>query len=256
MPSYTRPGVAAAVRLAVLDGPNKISVWEQIEARYDDMILKTGGDKLVELEKFCTKLSKKIVSSDEPVITKEELLKIVDWKFTKGKPRYALLNRLKSNQNVEECSRKAFIESMKGNVQEAINGLCALNGVGPATASAVLTLHRGDLFAFMDDEVIEAVYDGKRGYTFKIFDAVNSKCNAIAKQLGENWTTRRVGRALWAASRLCASGEKDLTLERNSGAEKEAKRSVAKRGAFVADADEDEKDTDKHTRGSRKRTRC
>ena len=249
MPSYTRPGVAAAARLAALNGSNRLDIWERIEARYDDMILEKGGDKLVKLDKFCSGLSKKISSSDEPAITKEELLKVVDWKFAKGKPRYALLNRLKSNQNVEECSRGAFVESEKGNVQEAINALCTLNGVGPATASAVLTLHRGELFAFMDDEVIEAVYDGKRGYTYKIYDAMNSKCSEIAKELGENWTTRRVGRALWTASRLCASGEEDLTVKSDDGEEKEKKKPSAEKRAAAAD----EHNTPQ--RGLRKRTK-
>ena len=102
----------------------------------------------MKLDKFCDKLSKKIVTADEPSITEEELLKVVEWKFQKGKPRYALLNRLKSNQNVEKCSKNAFAESKQGNIREAIDALCELNGVGPATASAVLSLHRGDLMAF------------------------------------------------------------------------------------------------------------
>ena len=228
---YTRPGVAAAARLAALKGPNRQSIWEQIEAKYDEAILEKGGDKLVKLDKFCEKLSKKIVSADEPSISREELLKVVDWKFAKGKPRYALLNRLKSNQNVRKCSKEAFDESKEGNIREAIDALCALNGVGPATASAILSLHRGDIFAFMDDEVIEALYEGKRGYTFKIYDEMNSRCADLAEELGDEWSTRRVGKTLWTAARLCASGEKDLTVATSTEEDGDDKKIAAKTSA-------------------------
>ena len=227
MPSYTRPGVAAAARLAALEGPNRVSVWGKIEAKYGEAILEKGGDELMKLDKYCEKLSKRIVAADEPSITKEELLKVVDWKFKKGKPRYALLNRLKSNQNVEKYSKKAFAESKEGNIREAIDALCELNGVGPATASAVLSLHRGDIIAFMDDEVIEALYDGKRGYTFKIYDEMNSRCAELAEELGEEWSTRRVGQALWTAARLCASGAEDLTVASKEGEDVDEEKKVA-----------------------------
>ena len=264
MPSYTRPGVAAAARLAALAGPNRMSTWEQIEAKYDEAILEKGGDKLVKLDKFCEQLSKKIVRSDGPSITKEELLKVVDWKFTKGKPRYALLNRLKSNQNVEKCSKKAFAESKQGNIREAIDALCELNGVGPATASAVLSLHRGDIMAFMDDEVIEALYDGKRGYTFKIYDEMNSRCAQLAEELGDGWSTRRVGRALWTAARLCASGAEDLTVVSKEGedvgedkkvaAKTSAKKKAEGKARAAANDAEDSSPPASKRRGLRKRT--
>ena len=264
MPSYTRPGVAAAARLAALKGPNRLSIWQQIEAKYDEAILEKGGDKLVKLDKFCDKLSKKIVAADEPSITKEELLKVVDWKFAKGKPRYALLNRLKSNQNVEKCSKNAFAASKEGNIREAIDALCELNGVGPATASTVLSLHRGDLMAFMDDTVIEALYNGKRGYTFKIYDEMNSRCAELAEELGDGWTTRRVGRALWTAARLCASGAKDLTLASKEGedvdedkkvaAKTSAKKKAEGKARATANDAEDNSPPASKRRGLRKRT--
>ena len=258
---YTRPGVAAAARLAALKGPNRLSIWEKIEAKYDEAILEKGGSKLATLDKFCEKLSKTIVSADEPSITREELLKVVDWKFAKGKPRYALLNRLKSNQNVEKCSREAFQHSKEGNIREAVDALCVMNGVGPATASALLSLHRGDIFAFMDDEVIEALYEGKRGYTFKIYDEMNSRCAELAEELGDEWSTRRVGRALWTAARLCASGEKDLTVatskEEDGDDKKVAAKTSAKKkaeGKARAATNDDHEDTPtSKRRGLRKR---
>ena len=220
MPSYTRPGVAAAARLANLDGPNRAEVWEKIGARYDDMIAEKGGKKLKDLDQFCEELAKTKLRGEGAAITKDDLLMVVEWKFAKGKPRYALMKHLNSNteSSVLEASRKAFAASSGGNAKDAINEMCVLRGVGPATASAVLSLHRGDLFSFMDDEVIEAIYDGKRGYTLKIYLEVNSRCAELAKELGEDFTPRGIGRTLWTAARLCASGEPDLTLADDKGA--------------------------------------
>ncbi|KAL7552611.1 hypothetical protein ACHAWF_015858 [Thalassiosira exigua] len=77
------------------------------------------------------------------------------------------------------------------------------------------------MFAFMDDEVIECLYDGKRGYTLKIYAEVNDRCREIAAALNEagngkggeggdassRWTPCRVGKALWTAATLSAVGD-------------------------------------------------
>lgn len=169
-------------------------------------------------------------------ITSSELYQVVEWKFAKGKPRHALWKFLKANteQTVKSCSRRAFakvrhpssvntnnddndededdIDDEGDDIKSAINELTNLKGVGPATASAILSLYRPDLFAFMDDEIIECLYLSKRGYTLKIYLEVNSKCREIARTLGRGWNGRRVGRALWTAAQLCCKGEEDLTL--------------------------------------------
>ena len=214
--SHTRPGVAAADRLAARTCEADVILWKTVEARYDDMIACKGGDKLLELDSFCKGLSVKFRQTDHPLLSKAELLKVVEWKFGKGKPRWALLGHLNSNGDdaVKKASSDAFEKSCLGNISGAIKSLCELKGVGPATASAILSIHREDLFAFMDDEVIECLYDGKRGYTLKIYLDVNSQCAKLANILGsKEWSPRRVGRALWAAARVCAEGGEDLTLE-------------------------------------------
>ena len=102
--------------------------------------------------------------------------------------------------------------------------------MGPATASAILCLYRPDAFAFMDDEVIECLYDGKRGYTLKIYAAVNDRCGEIAAELNEaptgggnevdgeagsssekkeKWTSFRVGKALWTVATMSAASDED-----------------------------------------------
>ena len=103
----------------------------------------------------------------------------------------------------------------KKQISQAINHLCELKGVGPATASALLSLYAPENFAFMDDEVIECLYDGKRGYTLKIYLELNQKCREIAGELNTamgtylEWTSARVGKALWTVATMAATNDQE-----------------------------------------------
>ena len=212
MPNYTRPGVEASARLAKI---RNTSIWDAIERQYGAMIEMKGGSKLRQLDATREALGKKLQSEKNPFLCTEDLFQVVEWKFGKGKPRHALWKHLKSikDNELKEASRSAFQKAKEGDVKSAIEDLSKLSGVGPATASAVLSIYRPELFAFMDDEIIECLYDGKRGYTIKIYLDINSKCCEIADELGAEWSCSRVGRGLWTASRICATGGKDLTKD-------------------------------------------
>ena len=229
--SFTRPGVEGAVRLVELvdsDLDHARQVWRDVESKYPEMIAEKGGKKLKLLEEFCQDLGdglrEKLANpaSDDFHISQEQLLKIVEWKFAKGKPRYALMKHLNANTEttIQDCSSRAFnIVSDKEKdsdliIKKSIDTLCELKGVGPATASAILCLLRPDLFSFMDDEVIESLYANKRGYTFAIYRQVNQRCTELANVLLDDyWNPWRVGRALWTASKLYAANDEHfLTL--------------------------------------------
>lgn len=269
---YTRSGVEeGAVRLAPI---RSSIVWERIEAQHDEMskfeFNSLADSKLMDLTNAMYSLgrqlrqqrreyqSSKKDSNESPLtatfscnseiglLSKANLMDIViEWKFTRGQPRRALLKHLKNNADVDV--RKSLCEALlhcnhakasgggeaeddeeDNSIRNAIQSFSRLKGVGPATASAVLSLYRPDLFVFMDDEVIECLHDGKRAYTLDIYCSVNKKCREIAKELNADaiskrndsdaldhdgeWTPNRVGRALWTASQLAASG-KEINLE-------------------------------------------
>ena len=208
--NITRPGVIASRRLAKI---RDVKIWAAIEQQYDSMIEKKGGVKLRQLDETREALGEKLRSEKNPSISLDELFQVVEWKFAKGKPRHALWKHLKSIQqkDIDDFSKESFHKANSGDVKGAIEILAKLSGVGPATASAVLSIYRPDVFTFMDDEVIEALNeDKKRGYTVSIYLEVNSKCQEIAGTLG--WSCNRVGRALWTASQILAMGGEDLTI--------------------------------------------
>jgi len=222
---YTRPGVHGAAQLFSIakcneDVETTRRLWITMEGRYIEMLEEKGGNKLLSLDRDCEKLSRKFAQDLEnkcaSSISIENLLGVVAWKFGKGKPRHALMKHLNANVDdyVQDCSKRAFTRLRVENddnpsdtkVRDSLNYLCELKGVGPATASAILSLYRPDLYAFMDDEVIECLHEGKRNYTLKTYLDINTKCVELADILGEGWSPRRVGRALWTAARVCATG--------------------------------------------------
>ena len=246
--SKKRPGVEAAVRLAAsLD----ITIWENVEAQLDEVVssIKNLDKWNVAFRDLGIKFQNlNQEGSSYCSISKKELLDIIEWKFAVGKPRRALMKHLNSNSenNVKQCSSQAIakarcITPQNGDIletaaaspvalQEAIEDLLELKGVGPATASAILTLVRPDIFCFMYDEVIDC-FQPKRTYTLPVYLAVNAECLKISKSL-PGWNASRVAQALWIAARVCASGGQDQTTGTKHSASKmdgnEAKR-VSKR---------------------------
>ncbi len=253
----TRPGVLDAERLVALAPiSNFIDNWEVASSHYDAMLAAKGGVRLAELDRRRKDLAAdwRVISTSaaKTSMTKDQLLDIIiEWKFLKGKPRNALKPLLRSNSeaSVIAASKKAFAvanaipkrdkenynttNDVDTDIHLAINHLCELKGVGPATASAVLCLIRPDAFAFMDDEVIECLLPNKkRGYTVGIYMDVNDRCREIADELNlamttrkkrrktnvdekesdesnseEEWTSCRVGKAIWACAIMSATKE-------------------------------------------------
>lgn len=215
---YTRPGVEAVVHFLSL--PLSSHRWNEASTHYQGMLQKKGGRKLVDLDRRRAAL----VDNTDKCLTKEQLLDIIiPWKFTKGKPRHALNSLLQSNtetsvQNISkravEIATSATTDNSQQCIKEAMDELCNLKGVGPATASAILSIFHPNLFVFMDDELIEALYDGKRGYTFKIYEVVNEKCEEICKKLNQEsekvWNRCEVGKVLWTMAALKALGEEEI----------------------------------------------
>lgn len=212
--SFTRPGVDAAVSLYKTSDQNS-SVWECILNEYEFCLKEKGTTILLDLDRKCNAIAEKWHNMENPYCTFDDLTTIIEWKFKKGKPR-PLWKLIKSNSNdaVEKASAIAFkkIDTSGGDIQAAINELAILRGVGVATASAILSLYRPDRLVFMDDEVIECLYDGKREYTMKIYHDINNKCLQLSETLGDGWTPRKIGQALWTAARLSASKLKKSDL--------------------------------------------
>ena len=149
------------------------------------------------------------------VLTHANMSRVTRWKLARGKMR-PLQKMVDANSPiaVEEASRNAVAALEGGQVHDALAKLMVLRGVGPATASAVLAAHSPHAVPFMADEAMEAAI-GQRDYTDRAFtDFTKVMCTRALALRKLGWTdcsAEAVGRSLWAAAMLAASG-KPLTI--------------------------------------------
>jgi hypothetical protein len=256
--SKKRPGFQAGANLVALDDPR---TWEQVERHGEEVISSIPHLKEYQraLEEFGT---------TKECFTKAELDKIVLWKHTVGKNR--VYNRKYLAANTDEAVREhsraaitlahsisvadclgadgALTAAGKKSIQEVVACLDKLKGVGPATASAAMVLVRPDIFCYLYDEVIDC-FESKRDYKISNYLRVNSRCLQIARSLGGDWTTSRVAKTIWIASRFLAIRGEDLSNyqnepknEENEDAEKDEKEDDEEEGDGNEDDDAAEED--------------
>ncbi|XP_013786904.1 uncharacterized protein LOC106470874 [Limulus polyphemus] len=165
---------------------------------------KKGPEELINLDNwYQEQLKKTIHSRKDPHITHEELVQITKWKLIRGKfrPRLVDLVRINTETAVKQTSKKAFRKLP--NVTSAITALTTLKGVGPATASAILTAAYPEQVAYMADESmlstpgVEAI-----DYTLEEYlnyhEQIKTCCDRLNKKNPEGkWTPHKVELALW-----------------------------------------------------------
>lgn len=232
-----RPGVSASIRLSEsLD----LSLWDAVAVQHQEIVNRLGN--LNEYQDQLASLVKKIQSSSSTStgISRKDLLQtIIPWKFAVGKPRHALKKHLEANSEtaVQSCSRAcmdtiqtATVDANDNNnndsiVRKAVSAMTALQGVGPATSSVILSWIRPDLCAYMYDEVIDTFLP-KRTYTLPVYLACNAQCVELSRKLNQRsnktsstvWTPALVAQTLWVAARVSASGGllPDRTLQKTA----------------------------------------
>ncbi|XP_076616184.1 uncharacterized protein LOC143339067 [Chaetodon auriga] len=210
------------------------ATWRSVYEKYWDAVEgKIKGKKpgkLLNLDKWYQEELPTLISSrPDKHVTLSELVKLMEWKLTRGKfrPRLQQLVASNSADTVEKCSRKAF--SLLPDVQAAIAELSSLKGVGPATASAVLAAGAPDQTAFMSDEAMESVPGLKPiQYTAKHYVLFLGKMVEKAEKLNKagpqrDWTPHRLELCLWAmttAEQQQLPLLKDVDVKASGAAEK------------------------------------
>jgi hypothetical protein len=146
-------------------------------------------------------------------MTKDQLVRLVDWKLTRGKWRPRLLDYAKSAEEgkVSDSSLRCFAilsKHQKNNedctvdtLKASMDAIMQLKGVGPATASAILSA-ADDSVPFMSDEALSTCL-GSRDYTVtaavRLMDVIQRKARALSRP-GNHVTARNVERCLFAAA--------------------------------------------------------
>uniref|UniRef100_A0AAQ4S0E0 Zgc:112496 n=1 Tax=Gasterosteus aculeatus aculeatus TaxID=481459 RepID=A0AAQ4S0E0_GASAC len=167
------------------------SYWDAVEAKSNS---KKPG-KLLHLDKWYQEELPKLISGrPDKHVTQSELVKLMEWKLTRGKFR----QRLPQLGGFQQRVRRGEM------FQKAIAELCCLKGVGPATASAVLAAGAPEQAAFMSDEATESVPGLKPvQYTAKHYALYLGKMVERTEKLNkvdpqQDWTPHRLELCLWA----------------------------------------------------------
>ncbi|KAF8905602.1 hypothetical protein CPB85DRAFT_912989 [Mucidula mucida] len=151
-------------------------------------------------------------------ITLLELQKIMDYKLAFGQNRPALRALIKKNSaaQVQEVTERALRGSPADgewdSLKAAVDILCELKGVGPATASLILSLiYPRDIAFFSDEATVDvlALAGGRKAikYTHATYKALYDALGAMTSTINQNASEDPLGRgelerAIWHSVRL------------------------------------------------------
>ncbi|CAF1109195.1 unnamed protein product [Didymodactylos carnosus] len=187
---------------------------------YKSRIQQLNKSNLLELNNWINEELPSIVKSRSPFhLLKNELNQLMKWKLLHGQYRPRLQQLIESNSetSIIDCTKRAYtIAQQTSNNQEqylsivksAIKILCELNGVGPATASAVLSIIEPNQFPFMGDEAMNSIPKLKPiKYTIEHYllfvQEIRKKVQLLQKNSLDNdnkqfWTANRCVQCLWS----------------------------------------------------------
>lgn len=182
--------------------------WQQAFDAYPDAIARHPVERLPALDTWYRGDFTRDVQARAPMtITHDEMVRVTEWKMARGVWRAPNLVRVKANsaESVGMAGRTAAAHLDA--LSKAIGAFTALDGVGPATASAVLAVMAPAAFPFFDEDVAKQVPDlGAVAWTLGYYKRYAAALIARASALGGTWNAMRVERALWSHARDTMTG--------------------------------------------------
>ena len=169
-------------------------------ARYDEVIAAQGVARLPELDRwYRDELPGAIASRRAPHVTHDELVRLTEWKMARGVWRAPNLVLVRGNDAdvVKRTSAQALATTPHPTAP--IKALATLDGVGPATASAVAAAYAPETYPFFDELVAAQLPGlGKVAWTLGYYAKYAAARRERATRLGGDWTPASLERALWS----------------------------------------------------------
>ena len=176
------------------------SAWHVALAHYSQVLLNQTVSRLPELDHWYQDELPPLLRARLPAyVTAAELVRVTEWKMARGvwRQRNLLLVRSNTTEDVENVSRAALATAP--DPLTPIRLLATLDGVGPATASAIAATYAPQVYPFFDELVAGQVPAlGKVDFTLRYYARYAGALRERARQLGGDWTPSRVERALWS----------------------------------------------------------
>jgi hypothetical protein len=174
--------------------------WQRALESYEAVIEGQGIDKLPERDRwYRDALPPAITARDPAHITLDELVRVTEWKMTRGAWRARNLVLVKGNAPEAVVDTSASALALAPDPKRPITLLASLAGVGPATASAVAAAAFPATYPFFDEIVAAQVPGlGTVAYTAAYYGRYADALRRQAEALAAGWTPSDVERALWA----------------------------------------------------------
>ena len=183
--------------------------WREALDRYDDVIARQGVARLPELDRwYRAELPGEIAARRPAHVTLPELVRLTEWKMARGVWRAPNLALVRRNAPDAVVGASADALAKVPHPTAPIAALATLDGVGPATASAVAAAGAPQLYPFFDELVAAQIPGfGRVAWTLGSYARYAAALRERATGLGGDWTPAAVERALWAHVGGKAGGE-------------------------------------------------
>lgn len=174
--------------------------WLAALDAYEGVIANQNVVKLPDLDAwYRDELPSAITRRKTPHIVHDELVKLTEWKMARGVWRAPNLVLVKSNALDLVVALSSEALGKVPHPTAPIATLAKLDGVGPATASAVAAAFAPAVYPFFDELVAAQIPAlGRVAWTMGYYGKYAAALRERAKELGADWTPVTVERALWA----------------------------------------------------------
>ncbi|KAI2638493.1 hypothetical protein GGS21DRAFT_443059 [Xylaria nigripes] len=182
--------------------PKNISIsrFNELLSRYSSLIKsisdkasnKSGQPTLLELDEFRYMKATEALQSSTPKrkMTHDDVKTLVNWKLRHGKFRPSLMKLVSSNDGlvVEKTIQKTMEKYWSDrDVTKAMDAIAELKGIGPATASLLLSVHDPKRVIFLSDEAFWWVCcNGRKSpikYNAKEYQQLDALVGEMTKRL-------------------------------------------------------------------------
>ncbi len=176
------------------------AAWETALGAYAEVIERQGVSSLVAHDSWYQLELPNLLRARDPVLaTHAELVRLTEWKMARGvwRARNLMLVRGNSPDTVKSATREGL--ALVPHPSQPIARIAKLAGVGPATASALVSAYAPHAYPFLDELVAAQVPElGTPAFTLTYYQRYASALRERATSLGSTWTCTDVERALWA----------------------------------------------------------
>ena len=174
--------------------------WKRALEDYENVIAGQGVERLPDLDRWYRDELPQMIAARQPAhVTRDELVRLTQWKMARGvwRARNLALVRGNAPELVVETSAAALAKIPHATAP--IAGLAQLAGVGPATASAIAAAAAPGIYPFFDELVAAQIpQSGKLAFTLSYYARYAAALGERAKRVGQHWTPVMIERALWA----------------------------------------------------------